>query len=435
MSALYTRHPLEPNTRATAEEVNAELIKVKIAFDQIQAMIDAISIGEGLPSYTWIAYADSIDGTANFTTGSPGNRSYIGIAHNKAVPLPSMFPEDYQWSRYASLTGPQGDVSQFIWKRAASQPATPEGDNIPAGWSDEPPAGSDVLWMSMALQRPDGTAVGPWSTPVRTTGDSGEQGEPAIGFIQDSSPGPGAFISQTWYRPGFKQWYRWDGATWVRILGNMSALDLIADTAYIANGLIVNAHIADANITTAKIADGNITSAKVADANITTAKIADANVSNAKIGTAAVTNAKIQNLEVDAAKIANLTVGNSKIADDAVSGGGGGASLSGTLSGNGSYQTALTYSFNLQSPGKIILLVGLAQGYVSGNPQWQAKIIFDGTAVSIRGGTEKNDAPVLVALQQAVPAGSHTVELAWYGASSGIQLTGGTTLAVIPLMK
>lgn len=90
-------------------------------------------------------------------------------------------------------------------------------------------------------------------------GPQGNNGAPAIGFVQDSHPGAGAFISQTWYRPGPKEWYRWDGGSWVRILGDLSAQNLIADSAYIADGVIINAKIGNLQVDTLKIAGNAVT--------------------------------------------------------------------------------------------------------------------------------------------------------------------------------
>jgi hypothetical protein len=73
------------------------------------------------------------------------------------------------------IDGDDGKLVEFVWKRAASQPAAPTGNGIPAGWSDDPPAGSDPLWMSKAKQELDGTLVAgeSWSTPIRHDGPPG----------------------------------------------------------------------------------------------------------------------------------------------------------------------------------------------------------------------------------------------------------------------
>ncbi|MDZ7894168.1 MAG: hypothetical protein U5M50_03920 [Sphingobium sp.] len=71
------------------------------------------------------------------------------------------------------IDGTDGNGVEFVWKRAAMLPATPTGNGIPAGWSDDPPAGTDPLWMSKSKQELDGTLVTPWSTPIRHDGPPG----------------------------------------------------------------------------------------------------------------------------------------------------------------------------------------------------------------------------------------------------------------------
>jgi len=54
----------------------------------------------GATLYTWIAYADAPDGSINLTTGSPGDRAFIGIATNKTTGTESTTASDYDWSPY-----------------------------------------------------------------------------------------------------------------------------------------------------------------------------------------------------------------------------------------------------------------------------------------------------------------------------------------------
>jgi sulfur carrier protein ThiS len=53
--------------------------------------------------YTWVAYADSSDGTSQFTTGTQEARRYVGYAYNKTSSTESNTPSDYVWS--TSTTG------------------------------------------------------------------------------------------------------------------------------------------------------------------------------------------------------------------------------------------------------------------------------------------------------------------------------------------
>lgn len=102
VSPYYNPLELVPGTRALAERMNAEFLKIRQAFDQLPA---PTALNGGSANYTWTAWADSADGTQNFTTVAPGNRSYIGIAVNRGTPVPSAFPEDYVWTRVTGLPG------------------------------------------------------------------------------------------------------------------------------------------------------------------------------------------------------------------------------------------------------------------------------------------------------------------------------------------
>lgn len=68
-------------------------------------------------------------------------------------------------------SGGSGNYTQFVFKRAATQPATPTGNGIPSGWSDAPPAADgNPLWFSIAEQAPGGITIGSWSAPVSPDG-------------------------------------------------------------------------------------------------------------------------------------------------------------------------------------------------------------------------------------------------------------------------
>lgn len=194
MSDLYNRKALAPYTKATAEQVNAETSKIAIAFAALQQQIDAIIAGTPIASYTWIAWADSPDGTDNFSNVAAGNRAYIGMAFGKTSPIRSDHPEDYTWSRLRGVDGAHGIDGvdgvdgkwiEYIWMRSPTEPSTPTGNGIPSGWGDEPPLGTDPLWMSRGKQELDGTLIGTWSDPVRMDGPPGPAGDNGLnGYSQ-----------------------------------------------------------------------------------------------------------------------------------------------------------------------------------------------------------------------------------------------------------
>lgn len=154
------------NTRALAEAVNNELTKIKNAFDQLPA---PGSVGTGSsPVYTHFAYADSADGTSNFTTGSPANRSYIGVQANSGSATPSAFPEDYTWTRITGTDGAAGQYRDFRYIRSASQPAQPVADE-PVGSSASVPTGTLPVWVTSATRNGAGTLITAWDAYERLT--------------------------------------------------------------------------------------------------------------------------------------------------------------------------------------------------------------------------------------------------------------------------
>lgn len=175
-SDYYNPRSLAPNSVARAEDVNAELAKIAAAFGKLPSPT-AIPMGGGAPNYTHTAYADSIDGTSNFTTGASNGRLYVGFAVNQPSPAASTFPEDYEWSRLTGTPGADGENGEdgangadgtnggYVearYIRSLIPPDAPSG-NIPAGSTAEPPDGADPLWLTFANRDGTGTLTTAWS--------------------------------------------------------------------------------------------------------------------------------------------------------------------------------------------------------------------------------------------------------------------------------
>lgn len=126
---------------------------------------------DGQTTYTWFAYANNITGTLDFTTGAPGTRAFIGIAPNRLTDQESNNPADYTWSRLTGETGPQG--------------------------------------------------------PTGPAGPAGTPGRSAIVYQQENEPTSGMVTNDTWLQPSTRIWRRYTGSNWVRILGEISTLDII----------------------------------------------------------------------------------------------------------------------------------------------------------------------------------------------------------------
>ena len=71
-------------------------------------------------------------------------------------------------------TGATGHFVDHVFKRAATQPATPTGNGTPSGWSDAPPAADgNPLWMSVAEKTAADVLVGTWAAPIQLDGAPG----------------------------------------------------------------------------------------------------------------------------------------------------------------------------------------------------------------------------------------------------------------------
>lgn len=102
------------------------------------------------------------------------------------------------WAKYSfdgsngrpGTDGEDGRTTYQVYRRSASQPATPSGTWVPpSGWALDPPSGDAPLWMSKAIFNGNGTLYSSWSTPIRITGDTGSPGStgPAVIFRKEYS--------------------------------------------------------------------------------------------------------------------------------------------------------------------------------------------------------------------------------------------------------
>ncbi len=143
------------------------------AAHDLEAYYQQIVVGDRITYYInenrWYLYeVDSLE--ASIGSGST-------LAFNFGVTLKD-FAEDsnsnistaagtpvlFQFSRAES-----GNFRDVKFKRSATVPATPTGDN-PSGWTDNIPAGSDAIYQTTGLKTFAGILIGVWSTPIRIQG-------------------------------------------------------------------------------------------------------------------------------------------------------------------------------------------------------------------------------------------------------------------------
>lgn len=84
-----------------------------------------------------------------------------------------------------SKAGKNGNRSQYVFIRSATQPTKPSGNGIPAGWFDGPPVSDgNPVWTSVATQDSTGVTLNStgvadpaaWSVPVKMEGVDGADG-------------------------------------------------------------------------------------------------------------------------------------------------------------------------------------------------------------------------------------------------------------------
>jgi hypothetical protein len=111
----------------------------------------------------WSGYASQ---HADFSAGS-GTTFYYRIRALDATDNPGAWSSTVN---AAGEAGADGGYTDYVFKRAATIPATPTGDT-PVGWSGAPPAADgNPLWMSVGDKTSAGVLVGAWATPVQIEG-------------------------------------------------------------------------------------------------------------------------------------------------------------------------------------------------------------------------------------------------------------------------
>lgn len=93
-------------------------------YQKVAVGVWSLAANIGAENYTWIAYADNASGTSNFTTGAPGNRTYVGIAVNRDAASESQNPSDYVWSRWSGPTTLEDVLNVTGWGAVPESGAT-----------------------------------------------------------------------------------------------------------------------------------------------------------------------------------------------------------------------------------------------------------------------------------------------------------------------
>lgn len=124
---------------------------------------------DGKTSYLHIAYANSADGSKDFSVSDAEGKEYIG-QYTDFTQADSTDYKKYTWSLIKGADG-QYDVIQFARNTSLTTAPT-------SGWSSTPPAtqAGYYIWMRTGTVIPPATEPTVWNTPIRQTGEAGIDG-------------------------------------------------------------------------------------------------------------------------------------------------------------------------------------------------------------------------------------------------------------------
>ena len=153
----------------------------------------------GKTSYLHIAYANSSDGSVDFSVSNSENKKYIG-QYTDFQEYDSTDYRSYTWSKIKGEDGADGIdglnvATVYLYKRATSKPSVPyysvtyqfsDGyvSGLSNGWESKIPSGADPLYMILATASSTGStdSISPseWSTP-EIFAQNGEDGKMLYG--------------------------------------------------------------------------------------------------------------------------------------------------------------------------------------------------------------------------------------------------------------
>ena len=160
---------------------------------------------DGTTYYTWFKFAD--DEYGNGMSSSPDGKEYLGIAYNKATPVMSNNPEDYQWARITGegIPGKPGadGKTYYTWVRYA--------DDARGNGMSDGPNGKYYIGFAYNKEVPtesNNPADYQWS---KYKGDDGKDG--TDGAIKSETPPDDK--TKLWYDTVNNVLKYWNGEKWV----------------------------------------------------------------------------------------------------------------------------------------------------------------------------------------------------------------------------
>jgi len=263
-----------------------------------------------LYKYISIKYADSFDGTLNFSN-TPTSRLYYGI-RNSDSSVESTNPADYVWN---TVTGGFG-TTLFLWyiipggrqisfQVSATQPNP--------GWVQDSGTSIDLDYSTTAVNTPANFVV------IRVANDSSAptNGEVLAAIGRDPIDGDLCTVNYNSGIASIVYKYTTGWAVFQKyITGDLIVANSIVGSNIAAN-TITAANIAANTITAAQIAANTITASEIAANTITASQIAANTITASQIAAATITSTQIASATISAGNMAanSITAANAAIAD------------------------------------------------------------------------------------------------------------------------
>lgn len=267
-----------------------------------------------LYKYIFVKYADSFDGTLNFSN-TPTNRSYYGI-RNSDSSTESTNPADYVWTQ---VTGGFGTTKFLYYITTGGRTIQFQVDTVVpnTGWFIDPGTAIDLDFTTAS------SAVANFVV-IRAANNSAAPTDAECIAAIGRTPISGDLCTVN-YNSGIASIVYKYTTGWA-VFQKYITGDLIVANSIVGNNIAANtitaSNIAANTITASQIAAGTITSTQIAAATISAGNMAANSITaaNAAIADAAITSAKIGNLQVNTLQIANNAVSLSTGANSSSSG-------------------------------------------------------------------------------------------------------------------
>lgn len=174
--------------------IDSDGVETRLTINDGEDGDDGTPGANGSNAYVHTAWANSADGSEDFSTSVSTNKKYLGV-YTDNTQADSQDYHAYSWSLIKGTNGTNGynTAIVYLYKRTATAPtidwsnaltydfAAAALQSVPTGWFETIPSGSNPLYVTAATansrESTDSIAANEWTTPTILV-QNGEQGIP-----------------------------------------------------------------------------------------------------------------------------------------------------------------------------------------------------------------------------------------------------------------